>query len=133
MKNKVPVCDVSVWDTYPAKSEPAEIEIPFGIRCAPVQNRELPDARKYARPGPTSFARARKQHCLEPRREVVHDREIARRNEEVTDSDQHGNLLLEQEGRQNRLGGNLELDVDEEQCEDDGGDEGAIHRRRAPL
>ena len=66
----------------------------------------------------TGFARAREEHGLEPGREVVHDRKVARRDEEVAHADQHRDLLPEQEGREHRLRRQCELDEHEEKRED---------------
>ena len=65
----------------------------------------------------TSFARAGQHNRLEPCREVIHDREIAGGDKEVADANEYGNLLLQEEGRQDRLWGNEELHEDEHDCE----------------
>lgn len=81
----------------------------------------------------TSLARTREQHSLEPCREVVHDREVARRDEEVTDPNDHRDLLPEQERSEDRLRRDLELDHNEEDSKDDGRCKGPVDRWRVPL
>ena len=81
----------------------------------------------------TSLARAREEHGLEPGREVVHDREVARRDEEVADADEDGDALLEQERREDRLRRDAQLDVHEQQRERHRAREWGVHRRGGPL
>lgn len=72
----------------------------------------------------TGFACTCKHYSLEPSREVIHDREVACRHKEVADSNQNGNLLLKEEGCEDRFGSNVDLDDDEKNGEDDGSGEG---------
>ena len=106
--------------TYPANRDPHEIDTPFGIKCAPAESlkrsaRSITYIVSLAR---TSLARAREEHGLEPGREVVHDRKVARRDEEVAHANQHRDLLPEQERREHRLRRQRELDEHEEERED---------------
>ena len=90
------------------------MEMPFGMRCAPSvrgRSQETPRVIGYHSIR-TSLARASKQHCLEPRREVVHDGKVACRDEEVTDAHEHGYLLLQERGREHRFDCNAELEDD---------------------
>ena len=81
----------------------------------------------------TSLARARQQHRLEPRRKVVHDREVARRDAEVAHAHEDGDALPEEEGREDRLGREPQLDVHEQQRERERGGEGGVDRWGGPL
>ena len=81
----------------------------------------------------TSLARAREQHRLEPRREVVHHSKVARRDEEVADSHQDRDALLQEERREDRLRRDAQLDVHEQQRERHRAREWGVHRRGGPL
>ena len=70
----------------------------------------------------TSLARTSKQDGLEPCREIVHDREVACRDQEVADSHEYRDLLLQKRGRQDRFDRDAELEYykgDEENGRED--------------
>ena len=81
----------------------------------------------------TSLARTGQQHRLEPRRKVVHDRKVARRDAEVAHAHEDGDALPEEEGREDRLGREPQLDVHEQQRERERGGEGEVDRWGGPL
>ena len=58
----------------------------------------------------TSSGGGRQHNSLEPHREEVHDGEVTKCNQEIADSDEHRNLLCEQERCQHGLDGKLQFD-----------------------
>ena len=58
----------------------------------------------------TRFACAREEHGLEPRREVVHDCEVAGGDEEIADSHEDRDLLSKEEGCQHGFWRDVKFD-----------------------
>lgn len=118
--------------TYPAKIEPNESETPFGMRCAPAIQSDSSTLSRVSMLR-TGFSRTGQHDRLKPRRQVIHDREIAHGYHEARSSDEHRHLFLDQHRRQDRLLRIIDLNDEESHEQDHGGAERDEDDGRCPL